>query len=121
MEIPTFKEYCEAQETSYEDKIMLWLRSMGGEVVVVASIARKFKVGDASILALLNELAATGKVRRSNAKRGVGFYIPTEAMLNAERRNAEEVKPRPELKVDKHRRDLYAQLDAARSQIKSIG
>jgi hypothetical protein len=99
----------------------MWLRSMGGEVVVVASIARKFKVGDASILALLNELAATGKVRRSNAKRGVGFYIPTEAMLNAERRNAEEVKPRPELKVDKHRRDLYAQLDAARSQIKSIG
>lgn len=121
MEIPTFKDYCDKQETSYEDKIMAWLRSMGGEVVVIAAIARKFKVGDASVLTLLNELAASGKVRRSNAKRGVGFYIPTEAMLNAERRHAEEVKPPPPLKVDKHRRELYAQLAEARASIRSIG
>lgn len=106
---------------SYEDQIMAWLRLMEGEVVVIAAIARKFKVGEASVLTLLNELAAAGKVRRSNAKRGVGFYIPTEAMLNAERRHAEEVKPPPPLNVDKHRRELYAQLAEYRKSLPSIG
>jgi len=106
---------------SYEELVLAWLRSKNGDVVRVNDLAKKFKVGDASIMTLLNELTAAGKVRKTNAKRSLGFYIPSDAMLNAERRAAEEAPKRPALKVDKHRQELYAKLAEARSSIRSIG
>lgn len=124
MYIQTFKEYCKVQEdTSYEDQIMAWMRTKGGEVVVVSALAKKFKVGDSAMLTLLNEMATSGKIRRAPQRnnRVMAFYVPTEGQLNAERRMAEEVRAIAPLKVDKHRRELYAQLAAARLSIPSIG
>lgn len=108
-------------QTSYEALVLSWLRSKDGDVVLVTSLSKKFMVGDASMLTLLNELVACGKVRRSTAKRTLGFYIPTDAQLNAERRANEEVRQTQPLKVDRQRRELYAQLEAARASIRSIG
>lgn len=108
-------------ETSYEDKIMAWMRSKGGDVVLVSALAKRFAVGESSILALMNEMAASGKIRQAphRNKRSIGFYIPTEAQINAERRMAEEVKLAAPLKVDNHRRELYARLKAERDAIPS--
>jgi len=110
-------------ETSYEDKIMAWMRSKGGDVVLVSALAKRFAVGESSILALMNEMAASGKIRHAphRNKRSIGFYIPTEAQINAERRMAQEVKLAAPLKVDNHRRELYARLKAERNSIRSIG
>jgi DNA-binding IclR family transcriptional regulator len=109
------------QETSYEDQLMAWLRSKSGDVVVISAIAKKFKVGHSSMMALLNELVACGKVRRSNSKKSAGFYVPSVGQINAERRMAELEQVRPPLKVSKERAELYAQLAAVRDSIKSIG
>jgi methylmalonyl-CoA mutase cobalamin-binding subunit len=108
-------------KTSYEELVLEWLRSKSGDVVVVSSIAKKFKVGSASILTLLNELAAEGKVRRSNAKRSVGFYVPSQGMLNAERKAAEQAQVAPAHKISKQRQELYARLDKERNSYPSIG
>jgi len=108
-------------KTSYEEMILAWLRSKNGEVTLVTALAKKFQVGESSLMTMLNELAACGKVRRSSAKRMLGYYVPTEAMLNAERKASEEAPERRVLTVDKHRRELYARLAAARSSIRSIG
>lgn len=105
----------------YEKLILAWLRSKKGEVVRVTDIAKRYKVGNSSILTMLNELVAAGKVRRTNAKRSIGFYIPTEAMLNAERLVAQETPKRPPLKIDRQRQELYARLDNERNSIRSIG
>ena len=108
-------------QTSYEELLLSWLRTKNGEVVLVTALTKKFMVGEASMITLLNELVACGKVRRSNAKRTLGFYIPTESMLNSERKAREELPERKSLKVDNARRELYAQLEAARNSIRSIG
>lgn len=109
------------EKNEYETLIMAWLRTKDGDIVRISDLGKKFKIGDASILAMLNELAACGKVRKTNAKRSIGFYIPSEAMLNAERKAAEEAPQRPALKIDSHRAELYARLDADRKAIRSIG
>jgi len=106
---------------SYEDLIIAFLRSKNGDVVLVTSLAQRYLVGQASVVALMNELAAAGKVRRSNAKRTVGYYIPTDAMLNAERRANDAHKPAPPLKIDKRRAELYAEIAASRAALPSIG
>lgn len=109
------------EQTSYEEQILAWMRSKGGEVVVVSSLAKKFKVGDAAMSALLNEMANSGKIRHAPQRnnRAVAFYVPSPAQLNAERRMNEEVKATPPLKVDNHRRELYARLKAERDAIPS--
>jgi len=106
---------------SYEELVLAWLRSKKGDVVRVTDLAKKYMVGSASMLTLLNELAAAGKVRKTNAKRSIGFYIPSDAMLNAERVAAQEAPKRPALKIDQQRRELYAKLAADRNSIRSIG
>lgn len=108
-------------KTSYEALILAWLRSKNGDVVLVTALSKKFMVGDASMQTLLNELVACGKVRKSTAKRTLGYYIPTDAMLNAERKASEEVEVRKPHKIDKRRAELYAELAAARNSIPSIG
>lgn len=109
------------EQTSYEEKIIAHLRSKNGEAIPVNALAKKFKVGAASILALLNELAACGKVRhvKGGNKRVGGFYLPTETQINAERRMAESAKAMAPLKVDNYRRELYARLKAERDAIPS--
>lgn len=109
------------EQTSYEDRIMSWMRTKGGEVVVVSALAKRFKVGDSAMLTLLNEMANTGKIRRApqRNKRAIAFYVPTDAQLNAERRMAEEVKLAAPLRVDSQRRELYARLKAERDAIPS--
>lgn len=111
------------EQTSYEEQILAWMRSKGGEVVLVSALAKKFRVGGAAISALMHDLANSGKIRHAPQRnnRAMGFYIPSEAQLNAERRMAEEAKVVPPLKVDNHRRELYARLQAARDSIRSIG
>ena len=109
------------EQTSYEEPVLAWLRSKGGDVVLVAGLARKFMVGQAAMLTLLNEMAVAGKVRRSTAKRSVGFYIPSEGMLAAERRAAIDSHDRPALKVDRARRELYAEIANYRTSMPSIG
>jgi len=111
----------EQEETSFEENILAWLRSRSGDVVVVSQIAKKFKVGQAGMFSMLQEMEKSGRVRRSNAKRATGFYIPSQAQLNAEQRALEVAKVDRPLKIDKHRTELYAQLAAARGAIKSIG
>lgn len=108
-------------DTSYEDQIMAWMRTKGGEVVVVSALAKRFKVGDSAMLTLLNEMATTGKIRRApqRNKRAMAFYVPTEAQLNAERRMAEAAKVVAPLRVDNQRRELYARLKAERDAIPS--
>jgi predicted transcriptional regulator len=109
------------KETSHEEQLMVWLRSKSGDVVVISAIAKKFKVGQSSMMTLLNELVACGKVRRSGSKKSAGFYVPSIGQINAERRMAEEEQIRPPLKVSKERAELYAKLEAARASIRSIG
>jgi len=125
MHIPTLKEYHEMQEvTSYERQILAWMRSKGGEVVVATAIAKKFNVGNAAMLTLLNELAAAGKIRRAarrNNKNAAAFYIPSEAELDAERRMTQEAKVTAPLKIDKVRQELYAQIAASRAAMPSKG
>jgi hypothetical protein len=107
-------------QTSYEELVLSWLRSKQGDVVLIPALAKKFKVGEASMLTLMNELVASGKVRRSIATRRVGYYVPTEEALATERAT-EAAKPRQAHKIDKQRTELYARLAAERANIPSIG
>lgn len=109
------------KETSYEEQVMAWLRSKNGDICLAAGLAKKFKVGSASMLTLLNELVKAGKVRRSSSKRSIGFYIPSERMLAAERAIAQDSFQRSAHKIDRSRAELYARIDAQRAAIKSIG
>lgn len=108
-------------EKSYDEAVMIWLRSKNGDTVLVTSLAKKFMVGQAAMLTLLNELALAGKVRRTSAKRAIGFYIPSERMIAAERRAADESIDRPSLKIDRRRSEIYAQIAADRVSLRSIG
>ena len=109
------------EQTSYEEQVLSWLRSKSGDVVLIGALTKKYGVGQAAMLTMLNELVIAGKVRRSTAKRTLGFYIPSEGMLQAERNVSSSILDRGVLKVDKARRELYAQLQAARDAIPSIG
>ena len=100
---------------------MGFLRMKSGDIMMVTVLARKFMVGQAAMTTLLNEMAIAGKVRRSSAKRSLGFYVPSEAQLEAERKALQAVKQTPPLKIDKRRQELYAEIAASRKSLPSIG
>lgn len=108
--------------TSYDEKILVHLRAHAGEVILPSLLSRKFRVGEPAITEMLNSLAATGLVRRQAAKgKRVGFYVPAESQLAAERRMAEFSHVQRPLRVTTERQELYARLNAERSAYNSIG
>lgn len=111
----------EDQEKTINEQVVDYLRGRLGDIVVISAISKKFKVGSAAMTKSLNELVEAGVIRKSNAKRTTGYYIPSPGQLNAERRAVQEVRIPQPLKVDRHRQELYDQLAANRSTLKSIG
>lgn len=108
--------------TPYEEKIMAYLRAHAGEVMLPSLLARKFKVGESATSEKLNSLAAEGKLRRQMTKgKRMGFYVPAESQLAAERRMAEQTHIKPLLRVTSERLELYARLNAERAAHPSIG
>lgn len=111
----------EDQEQTINEQVVAYLRGRMGDIIVISAISKKFKVGSAALTKSLNELVEVGIIRKSNAKRTTGYYIPSPGQLNAERRAAQEIPVVAELKVDRHRKELYAILETYRSSMKSIG
>ena len=92
----------------------------GDDGVTLASIANSLKIGQGNVRPLLSEMQIKGTIRSTKGDRNVRFWIPSDAQLEAEARAAV-VKPFVPLKMDRAKLERYAELDAARLSIKSIG
>lgn len=89
--------------------------------LTLASIANAMKLGPSGIRPILNELVVRNIVRSTKGPRNVRFWIPSLATLEAEARNRDSVKVFKPLTMDRAKLERYAELDAARNSIKSIG
>lgn len=96
------------------------LATAGEDGLTIAAIATATKFGLASLRPVLAELGGTMVIRSTQAGRNMRFWIPSAERLRAEE-EARQVRVVPPLKIDKARRELYAELAAARAAIRSLG
>jgi len=100
--------------------ILELLAAAGEDGLTLAALSTATKFGQASLRPVLSELGGSMAIRSTQGVRNVRYWVPTAARLQAEEelRNVREFKP---LKLDRAKLERYAELDAARGKIKSIG
>lgn len=102
----------------YTQAIVDFLKEKQGEMITLWHIAKALGVGRSSVREDITRLVALGRVRKTGVHSMVQYYIPTDAMLEAERQcmksNFQPLKPRPEHSA------IIERIRSERSAIKSV-
>lgn len=101
-------------------EILKALEKVGDDGMTIASIAYTLKLREACLRPVLSELGGNMAIRSTQGFRNVRYWIPSEAQLKAEE-EARNIRPFRPLKLDRAKLEIYAEIDAARLAIPSIG
>lgn len=100
------------------DAVLQFVNSKGGQHLTSKQIAAHFSVGSSCIGRYLTELSRDGFIQATGSTH---VRVYSKVMPSTETAPVEAAQPKGVLKIDRHRRALYAELAAARAAIPSIG
>lgn len=113
-------QYSGKQVLAMRQMIMDELMKVGDEGITLASLSHILSVGQPSLRPILADMGGSMVIRCTQGFRNVRYWIPSEDQIKAED-EARNVRPFRPLKLDKAKLEIYAEIDAARRAIPSIG
>lgn len=109
-----------SQAIAVRQMVLDALAKVGDEGMTITSLANVLSLGQACLRPVLSDLGGTMAIRCTQGFRNVRYWIPTEEQLRIEE-EARNIRPFRPLKIDKHRQERYAEIEAYRIDMPSIG